>query len=253
MKKLSIFVCLLCLFVTAPALGDFYGGRVNYNRINGYYSGNGGEFTLSSDGGLGLLLDLSAYSSLTKNQIGPTGLASFQTFCVETGEYVAQPMDIVVSTTSAEGISNSHAILGGEAVGDDLDPRTAYFYTQFATGNLSGYAYSGTVDGLNRAETAGALQRLIWWIEEEGGLLAANNTFQNITLSFDQADLIQAWLYEYTSSGWTGIGDVRILNTYNTTNGDRAQDQLYLVPVPGAVLLGILGLGAAGLKLRRFA
>jgi hypothetical protein len=35
-------------------------------------------------------------------------------------------------------------------------------------------------------------------------------------------------------------------------NGVGIDDVMYAVPVPGAVLLGILGLGAAGIKLRKF-
>lgn len=36
-------------------------------------------------------------------------------------------------------------------------------------------------------------------------------------------------------------------------NGVGIDDTMYAVPVPGAMLLGFLGLGAAGLKLRKYA
>ena len=56
----------------------------------------------------------------------------------------------------------------------------------------------------------------------------------------------------YDTWGSSSIGNVRILQFCNSDGTGYKQDQLYLVPVPGAVLLGILGLGAAGLKLRKF-
>jgi len=245
--KRVIFTTIVCAFVAAPAMADFYGGQVYYNRIGGYYSGQGGEFTLSSDGGLGLLLNLSAYKEgVTKNVTGSTAFPSFQTFCVEGTEYVASPMEMMVSTTfvdeSIGGVTGpgSHAILGSMTYGDNLDPMTAYLYTKFATGTLDGYNY-----GAGRSISADALQKAIWYIEGESG--GVNNTFA--TLALDAV----------TSGEWVGmgIGDVRILNTWVVGHiGDpdfKLQDQLYLVPVPAAVLLGLLGLGVAGWKLRRFA
>jgi hypothetical protein len=241
MRRL-IFISIVCAFVTAPAMADYYGGQIYYNRIGGYYSGNGGEFTLSTDGGTGLLLDLSAYATTTKNQPGSTATPSFQSFCVEGTEYVASPMQIMVSTTTAEGTSDSHAVLGGKLNGDDLDPRTAYLYTEFATGTLTGYNY--TLAG--RAASAGDLQAAIWWIEGE-------------TSGVDNAYVTMANNAVAAGGEWygMGIGNVRILNTWTPGHiGDlnfKLQDQLYLVPVPAAVLLGMLGLGVAGLKLRKFA
>lgn len=234
------FITVVLAFMPTLAMADYYGGQIYYNRIAGYYSGNGGEFTLSTDGGSGLLLNLSAYAATTKNQTGSTAKPSFQTFCVETTEYVASPMEIVVSTTTAEGITDSHAILGGKPSGDDLDPMTAYLYTKFAQGTLSGYNY-----GAGRATSADTLQKAIWWIENESG--GVNNAF--VTLANTAVAVGGEWYGK-------GIGNVRILNTWTPGHiGESAykkQDQLYLVPTPAAVLLGMLGLGAAGMKLRKF-
>jgi hypothetical protein len=246
MRKM-IFITIVFTCLTAPVLADYYGGRIYYNRIGGYYSGNGGEFTLRSDGGLGLLLSNSAYDAKTRGEDGNP--ESFQTFCVETAEYVAQPMDIVVSTTFVNEATGaitgpgSHAILGSKPFGDNLDPMTAYLYTKFAQGTLAGYNY--TV-GAQRVASAGALQNAIWFIEGEGGV---NNAF--VALANDAVTVggnTDEWVGK-------GIGDVRILNTWVPGHigelGFKTQDQLYLVPVPAAVLLGMLGLGVAGLKLRK--
>lgn len=256
-----VFIALMCAFVATPVLADphgdgYSGGTADWEREAGYYAGQGGEFTIEGDG---LLLSNSAYAATTSG-IG-SDADSFQTFCLETGENIHEPMDIWVSQENAgaePGVygPGSHAWEGGvSGIGDDLDPRTAYLYTQFATGQLN-YAYTGTipvgVDNLNRQETAGALQRLIWYIEEETTSIAASSDLYGIMLSSAQAALIQDWLTEAVNANWTDIGNVRVLQMFSRS-GDNKQDQLYLTPVPSSVLLGILGLGVVGLKLRKFA
>jgi hypothetical protein len=250
--KLSIISIVMVLCIgAAPALADYYGGRVWSSRIAGYWGGAGGEFTLKSDGAPGLLLDNLAYDPKTRGQDGNP--ESFQTFCLEDTEPLDQPMDIVVSTTfinEADGSyagPGSHAVLGSKPFGDNLDPRTAYLYTQFATGVLSSYDYNPAA---GRSASADALQQAIWYIEEES---LGSYTGQSKTW----VDEAQA---NINSGAWSGIGNVRVLNGWvpgyvgATGNVDyRLQDTLYLVPVPAAVLLGVLGLGVAGWKLRKYA
>jgi hypothetical protein len=255
MRRLT-FISVLCAFLAAPAFADTYphgtysgSARMEYGRIGGYYQGQGGEFTLSQYGG-NTVLSNSAYAAGARGEDGdPT---SFQTFCVEVAEYVSQPMDLYVSNQNAAlSGSGSHAYKGGTGAGDDLDFRTAYLYTQFAIGSLSNYAYTGTVNELTRAQTAAALQRVIWKIEGEDGGIGFDMTFMSVSLNSAQQALASAWLEEATKANWSSIGNVRVLQAY-TTGGALAQDQLYLVPIPAAVLLGLLGMTAAGLKLRKF-
>ena len=248
MKKV-VLIIVLCAFAVTPAMADFSGGQVYWERLGGYYSGNGGEFTFRSDGGPGLLLSIGAYDATTSG-LGTWG-ESFQTFCLEGGEYVysGQSLEIEVSTTFIDETTGelltgtgSHAILGSKAYGDNLDARTAYLYTKFATGTLTGYDY--TLAG--RATSAYDLQRAIWYIEGEAN--GANNYFVELAV-------------KAISDGgeWVGmgIGNVRVLNTWVPGGhvGDlnyARQDMLYLVPVPTAVILGLLGLGVAGIKLRKY-
>lgn len=250
MKKLTIVICLLCLFVEGPALADphgvvEYGGRIYYSQQTGYASGSGGEFTIYSapPPGPGLTLSNLYYSTDTKDVYM---MGSFQTFCVEMDEYInPNPSDIYVSESWVDGsMPGSHAYGGGKNTdsGDNLDPLTAYLYTQFAKGVLSDYVYT---PGPLREDSAVALQTVIWGIEEELGSLWTPDAGLQETFYDDAVDAFAA--------GWTGIGDVRMLQFVTTDGRGLKQDQLYLTPIPASVVLGMLGLGVVGLKLRKFA
>lgn len=258
MQKLMLVLATLgaaTMAVAGPHGTTTYGGRVNYDRLVGHYTGSGGEFTLQSDlsqGSPGLLLNLAAYANSVKNLDGGY---SFQSFCLELDEHLAEPMNIYVSEQNAAlNGPGSHAWLGGANTdsGDDLDVRTAYLYTKFAQGQLAGYEYDDAgptdddSDGWTRNQTAAALQQLIWYLEGEVNSLTS--TAGNINLAAIKGGaaltLAQNWLAEATNANWASIGNVRILQMFRT-NGANAQDQLYLaVPAPAAALLGVLGLGA---------
>jgi len=249
MRKL-VFIAVLCAFVAAPVMADFGhgagydGGTANWDRKGGYYAGQGGEFTIE---GTGLLLSNSAYAATTSG-IG-SNADSFQSFCIEMAENIYEPMEIWVSEASTTALttygSGSHAWKGGSSSGDDLDPMTAYLYTRFATGSLAalGYDYDPLA---TRSASAAALQNVIWGIEGElsswnpGGLSGLEKTFYDAAFA----------------ANWSDIRNVRVLQMYkqgSNCNFELKQDQLYLTPIPGAVILGILGLGVVGIKLREYA
>jgi hypothetical protein len=245
MKRL-FFATVLSTLVAIPALAEYQVGDLSITRFPGYYTGNGGEFTIFSYD-TSLLTNL-AYSDLTKDK--GTVTPSFQTFCVERTEVITSPVHAEVSTTFIDEINGgnpvegSHAITGGagKPYGDNLDPRTAYLYTQFATGVLSNYDY----DPLgSRSTSAGDLQYAIWYLEQE------------MPAWWSPTGQTLAWIDEAAAAvakgTWSGIGKARILNLYTGSGTGRVekQSQLYLLPVPAAVLLGLLGLGVAGFRLRR--
>jgi hypothetical protein len=107
---------------------------------------------------------------------------------------------------------------------------------------VAGYDYTNAT---NRASDANALQKAIWFIEQED---ATALTGKALTLYNEAAAAVAA-------GSWSGIGDVRILNI-ETNSGVEAQDQLVMtmvsVPLPTGAAMACLGLlGLAGVRRRR--
>lgn len=170
-----------------------------------FSSGSGGEFVATPISGFLGLTGLPA--DLTPD--------TFETFCMETSEQF-QPGTIY------DGALNTGAIMGSVGGFDPIDDRTAFLYTNFRYGTLAGFDY-----GAGRQASAADLQNAIWFIEGEGG---ANNAFVALA---DAA---------VSSFAWAGLGDVRVINVMDEA-GNLKQDQLTLVPAPGALgLVGLTGL-----------
>jgi len=228
MFKLSACVLLGCVLTAGSAVAS---STIYVTRVNGYYSGNGGEFFATPN---------ADFADLT----GETTM--FSTFCLEKSEYVDmnKTYSVVLNSEAIQGgVNNGPA---GPSGGDPLDPRTAYLYSQFRAGTLTGYDYT---PGAGRANSAKALQEVIWYLEDE--------MMKTWSVGSLQDTLFQAAENAVSSGAWTGLGNVRVMNMYAKDHaGDlqyRKQDMLVTVPAPGALLLGALGSGILGWMRRRHA
>jgi len=204
---------------------------VTVTRVPGYFSGSGGEFTISG----------SPWANTPPyNSVALVG-GGFQTFCVELNEHV-----IMGNTYLAE--LNLKAVNGGVGGGspDPLSIGAAWLYKQFAEGNLFGYDY--TLAG--RAASAALLQEAIWWLEDEITSLSGPNPFL-AQLS------TPAWISSYGSNPKadydpsTAGFNVRVINMWgadangNIDKNQPKQDMLVYLP-DGGMTLVLLGAGLLG-------
>jgi hypothetical protein len=224
-----------------------------FDRTSGYYSDNGGEYTINPFAGnapLGSGVFCGTASDINGN--------SFQSFCVEYTETISIP-----GTWWVSGVT-THSVFGGQAgqdgvdelgrATDSLDLRTAYLYYNFRQGTLiAPYDYAPG-DGLRgQGGSSRELQRAIWYIENEIG---ANKTpEQALGAGTDALAFYEEATDAVARGDWNDYHGVRIMNVWkHATLHDfehRSQDMLTLVPVPAAALLGAIGLALVGVVRRR--
>ena len=206
MKKIKSPLMLPVAWALAStALAD-YTYRVEVNTGD-YSYGSGGEFIVTSQGNPHL-----------------PGAHVFNTFCVETGEYFNPGITYWAQINTKSVLTN-----------DDLTNGVAWLYTHFRDETLPGYDFDNSSN--ERKADAGKLQDAIWCLMSVGGSGAGNEFFDLVVEEYD-------W-WDSSYAGTDDIRTVRILNLNAESGGGGRvrQDQLMMIPVPGAVVLGVIGLG----------
>jgi hypothetical protein len=188
-----------------------------------YSSGNGGEFRAVGNSDLDSAVNWGAYSAATAGSI--SGQEYFQTFCIQTTVYFTPG-----ATYSA-------------SPGDSIAIGTAWLYSQFAAGTLSGYDYTY---GGGRVSTAGALQQAIWWLQgQPEGVENSFITTAETALGLNDTTILA------NANGAYGVDSLNL----SDSNGVAAQDQLVIVvPEPTTVVAGallLLPFGASALRILR--
>jgi len=216
MRRLFI-AAVVCAFITVPAMADF---TVTETGNSPSLAATASFYTPSQ-----------IYSGLSQITVSGDGAlnGSYNAFCIDVGELAKN-----LSNYNATALAD--APIPGASMGAVKAGKVAFLLDTY---------WSSSLD----ATSASALQNAIWEVINES---AANSydlatgdlrvTGGDATALFEEiAKHTDAYFSTYSAAGYLAL----------VSQG--SQDFVIKVPLPGAVLLGVLGLIAAGRKLRKLA
>ncbi len=241
MKRLCLFAGLVGV-LAVPAVQ----AQMQITLYQDIYSySDGGEFNAVPNANLlSVNPTLAGYAPATADLAA--GNPNFQTFCIETGEY------FYPGTTYNVTISDEIMYDGRQSPnGEPITVGTAWLYSQFTAGTLSGYDYNDS----GRTVSAGDLQQAIWYLQGEQTSLINGGSGADGTIFYNAAVSALGGTINNAANGAYGVVALNLwVPNPDGSNGAGAQDQLMVVPElsavpePGAVSFGLLILLPLGMK-----
>jgi len=214
MRKL-VFIAIVCAFVAVPAFADIY--TVGSTSQVQYTGVTGGTITIGGtwhSGGVWA----GSYDLIVDG-------VSMQSFCIDLQD-------------NSIGSTQTHLVT---ALKDAPDPSLGPMGAPKATA-LAELLYENWTAGLTNAQLL-SLQVAVWEVVADYGTSGYGLGVGSFTAS-------DAGAVTYLASINGGYAPTSL---FVGLSSEAYQDYVVKVPVPAAVLLGMLGLSVAGVKLRKFA
>ncbi len=273
MKKIAL-ITVVCAFVAAPVMAAPY-GTVLVDEISTSPQTTLTVYSSSFPSGIGAYVG--QYNLTLKDSTVPAGALPYggenrlngrvPSFCIDIWDY--SPTTFVKYDVVALGGAPDPQAgpMGNEKAGYLATLLDTYWDKDTWSSNASRTFNIGSGNQVFTANVAAAaVQSAVWEIVDEGNI--ANGAVDPIPASWDTlsgnfrvsnatvAKIANVMLQNIREQGESDFGNYVALSNHATSETRTAgyyQDYVVRVPLPGAVLLGFLGLGAAGMKLRRFA
>lgn len=172
----------------------------------------------------------------TIDNVTDPSVPNFISFCLERNEYLNWNTEYRVELSPIAYMGGlSGQTVGG--LGDPLDTKSAFLYSNFFHGTLNGLLSGWTASDLQ--EMPKSLQEVFWFIEGE----LPGTTYASLSGKAKK-------LYDLASSKTLNNGgslyDVSVMNLYHPTTGAHQQSLLTTLPEPASVVMwavfGVCGL-----------
>jgi len=216
MMKRLMFITIVCVFVTLPVRADFSSST---------------QLPLTGPGTTRAPIDYKGQLS-SSLAMGLAEANTGQLFFEKSSVITGSDLVLTLGGTVPVGTSVNSYILHFDPTGASSSPVWEFHET---------ITFDETVLGIIFDTTAAH------------GQLASSDATLGLGSGFYESD----WMHRKFEEGQDRWNDVAIsgstvtFNLFTNTSMDEAR--IVTIPLPGAILLGILGLSAAGIKLRKFA